>query len=107
MLKDGYTPTEAMVYGYLWWVTWKTAIQQEISPSFWLMQKALNIGRASISRWINKLEERWLISVARGYKERNTYFVMDMNMYPPITNFDENKMWGGPKWNTGGPKWNR
>ena len=33
MLKDGYTPTEAMVYGYLWWITHKTKIHEEVSPS--------------------------------------------------------------------------
>lgn len=33
MLKDGYTPTEAMIYGYLWRVTWKTEIQDAITPS--------------------------------------------------------------------------
>ena len=33
MLRDGYTLTEAMIYGYLWWTTWKTEIQEEITPS--------------------------------------------------------------------------
>lgn len=107
MLKDGYTVSAAMVYGYLWRTTWKTQIREEISPSIWLMKKSLNIGRASIVRWINELEQGWLISVYRWYRERNTYFVNDLDKYPACVNYDEDKMIRGPKWNTGGPKWNR
>lgn len=88
MLKDGYTPTEAMVYGYLWWITHKTKIHEEISPSIWLMKKTLNISRSSVLRAISKLEEAWLIEVARVYREKNTYYVIDLEKYPPCSNFN-------------------
>lgn len=107
MLKDGYTLTESMVYGYLWWVSRKTQIHEEISPSIWLMQKTLNIGRATIIRATDKLEKKWLIYIYKGgYKERNSYFVVDMDKYPACVNYDEDKMVRGPKWNTPSPKWN-
>lgn len=94
MLKDGYTITAAMIYGYLWWITWKTQIKREVSPSLWLMQKTLNIGRATIVRWINELEKSGLIEVSRRYKEKNTYLIIDMDNYPACCNYDEDKMVG-------------
>jgi hypothetical protein len=32
MLRDGYTPAEAIIYGYLRWTSWKTR-EYEFSPS--------------------------------------------------------------------------
>lgn len=96
MLKDGYTPAEAMIYGYLWWVSRKTR-ENEFNPSIWLMKKSLNLSRRTIIRWIQKLEETWLIDVARVYKEKNTYYITDMNKYPAITSFDEAKIGGMTK----------
>ena len=92
MLKDGYTPTEAMIYGYLRWISWKTR-EMEFSPSIWLMKKTLHLSRSSIIRGIQRLEVTWLIDVARIYREKNTYYIVDMNKYPAITWFDEQKIW--------------
>ena len=92
MLRDGYTLTEAMIYGYLWWTTWKTEIQEEITPSIWLIKKTLNLSKRTIIRWIDKLEKEWLIEVYRFYKEKNTYFVIDMYNYPACYNFNPDMM---------------
>lgn len=51
----------------------------------------------TIIRWIHKLEATWLIDVARVYKEKNTYYITDMNKYPAINWFDEKKIWGMTK----------
>ena len=86
MLRDGYTPTEAMVYGYLWWISWRNRKQwlwDIITPSIWLMKKTLCISGRSIIRAINKLEKTWLILVTRGYKTNNEYTVMDTYKYIP------------------------
>lgn len=108
MLKDGYTPTEAMVYGYLWHISRK-ARDLEFTTSIWLMVKNLCISRRAIIYAIEKLEETNLIEVYRSYKTKNTYIISDMDNYPAMSNYKEHKamlesekhQWN--KWN----KWNK
>ena len=88
MLRDWYTVTEAMVYGYLWWHIWKSKAVVWVSPSIWLMKKTLNISWRSVIRAIDKLERTNLIEVTRSYKEKNEYYVPDLYKYAPCSNFN-------------------
>lgn len=93
MLRDGYTPTEAMVYGYLWWHIWKSKAATCVYPSIWLMKKTLNISRISIIRAVDKLEKKWLIEVTRRYKQNNGYYVTDFDKYIPCSNYNPEMMY--------------
>jgi DNA-binding MarR family transcriptional regulator len=91
MLEDWFKPTEAMVYGYLWWCSWKSK-RWELEPSISLMSKTLWLCNRTIIRAIQKLEKRELIEVSRSYQEKNVYVLVDMSKYPPCNNFDYNLM---------------
>lgn len=106
MLKDGYSPAAAMVYGYLWWNTWEAKVIWDIKPSLWLMVKTLNIGRASVSRWIHELEKWWLVEVFREKNKKNIYFVCDLDKYPAVTWYSFQRMvkWCNEK-DRGSPFW--
>lgn len=89
MLVNDYTPSEAMIYWYLRWVTYKTKGIWDVRPSIWLMVKTLHLSRPTILRWIEKLEQRRLIDVDRWYKIKNTYYIVDMRMYPACCDRDD------------------
>ena len=89
MLRDGYTPTEAMVYGYLWRISKRNIDNNEwviVSPSISLMKKTLNISERAVIYAIEKLEKTGLISVERHYKSKSSYIVDNMDKYQAISN---------------------
>lgn len=89
MIDDGYSHTEAAVYGRLrWW--WRGTDRADVLyPSIEQLAEDVKRTPKQVQRSIKVLEESWLIEVTRRwYKRRNNYYICDRRKYAPEVGYN-------------------
>lgn len=95
MVRDWYTISDAMVYSRIRWLEYNTNQADIKYPSIKQISEDLCLSRITVINSLKKLENWWIIEVYRGwYKERNSYYIDDMDKYPcKMEKFNGKKNW--------------